>query len=209
MSTMKKARGKVVKKLRDQFIAGLLVVVPLGATILILIWVFNSIDHILQPVVKAIFHHSVPGVGFAVTVVLIFLAGVFATNIIGRSVLRFFNSLLNKVPVFRQLYNGIRQILEALASPNKTGFMQVVLVEFPRPGMRAVGFVTNEIKAESGEHLLSILIPTAPNPTSGFLQIVKEKDVIRTKISVDEAIKMVVSGGTMTSPEVKNNIQNL
>jgi uncharacterized membrane protein len=208
MNSKKTPPGKVVKKLRDQFIAGILVIVPAGATILILVWVFNSIDHILQPLVKAIFHHDVPGVGFGVTIVLIYLAGVIATNVIGRRILRFINSLLDRVPIFRQLSSGIRQILESFAAPNKTGFMQVVLEEFPKVGMRALGFVTNELKDENGEKLLSILIPTAPNPTSGFLQIVKEKDVIRTKISVDEALKMIVSAGRMTPTQVKENIQN-
>lgn len=208
MNSTKKPRGKVVKKLRSQFLAGILILVPIGATILIFVWVFNSIDHILQPGVRAIFHHNIPGVGFGVTIILIYLAGVVATNIIGRRILRFFNSLLNRVPIFRQLYGGIRQILEAFATPDKTGFMHVVLVEFPRQGMRALGFVTNEIKDETGEKLLSVLIPTAPNPTSGFLQIVKEKDIIRTEIPVDAAIKMVVSAGRMTPSEVKDNFKN-
>ncbi len=140
MEPVKKPRSKVMKKLRDQFIAGILVMVPLGATILILIWVFNSIDHILAPGVRAIFHHNVPGVGFGVTIVLIYLAGVIATNVIGGTILRFFNRQLNKVPIFRLLYSGIRQVLEAFASPNKSGFLQVVLVDFPRPGMKMLWF---------------------------------------------------------------------
>jgi uncharacterized membrane protein len=139
--------------------------------------------------------------------VLIYVAGVIVRNFIGKKIIRYGESLLAKVPIFRQLYSGIRQILESFAAPDKTGFMQVVLVEFPREGMRALGFVTNELKDTTGEKLLSVLIPTAPNPTSGFLQIVKEKDVIRTRISVEEAIKMVVSGGRMTPPEVQNKIQ--
>jgi uncharacterized membrane protein len=209
MEPTKAPGGRVAKKLRSQFLAGILVMVPVGATILILVWVFNSIDHILAPVVRAVFQHDVPGVGFGVTILLIYLAGVIATNIIGGRIVHFFNSLLNRVPIFRQLYSGIRQIVESFAAPNKTGFMQVVLVEFPRPGMRALGFVTNELKDDSGEKLLSILIPTAPNPTSGFLQIVKEKDVIRTTIKVDEALKFVVSAGRMTPEDVKDNIQNI
>jgi uncharacterized membrane protein len=204
----RKLRGKVARKIRSQFIAGILVVVPLGATILILVWVFNSIDHILSPAVQAVFHRHVPGVGFGVTIVLIYLAGVIATNVIGGTILRFFDRQMSKVPIFRVLYSGIRQVLEAFASPEKTGFLHVVLVEFPKPDMRAIGFVTSEMQEESGEKVLSVLIPTAPNPTSGFLQIVKEKDVIHTSITVDEAMKMIVSGGTMTPPEVKNNIRN-
>jgi uncharacterized membrane protein len=195
------------KKLRAQFVAGLLIVVPIGASILILVWLFTSIDNILQPAVRAIFGHNIAGVGFGATVVLIYVAGIIARNIIGRRILHFGDSLLVRVPIFRQLYSGIRQILESFAAPDKTGFMQVVLVEFPRKGMRALGFVTNELKETTGEKLVSVLIPTSPNPTSGFLQIVKEKDIIRTNLSVDEALKMVVSAGRMTPDEVQNKMQ--
>jgi uncharacterized membrane protein len=191
------------RKLRRQFVAGILVVIPLGASILILVWVFNSIDNILQPVIRAIWHHDIPGVGFGATIVLTYLAGVVATNVLGKRIIHYADSLLTKVPVFRQIYLGIKQIVESFANPNKTGFMQVVLVEFPREGMRAVGFITNEVTDASGEKMLSVLIPTAPNPTSGFLQILREEDIIRTNISVDDALKMVVSAGRMTPQEIQ------
>jgi len=191
------------KTLRGQFITGLIVIVPLGASILILVWLFTSIDNILQPIINRIAGHNIIGVGFGVTVILIYLAGVIARNVVGRRILRWGNSLLNRVPVFHWLYNGIKQIMESFTAPEKTGFMQVVLVEFPKKGMRAIGFITNEITDETGEKLLSVLIPTAPNPTTGFLQIVREEDIIRTKISVDDAVKMVVSAGRMTPKEVR------
>ena len=133
---------------------------------------------------------------------LAYAPGVFARNVIGHRFIVYADSLLAKVPIFRQLYFGIKQIVESFANPNKTGFMQVVLVEFPRPGLRAIGFITNEVTDAAGEKLLSVLIPTAPNPTSGFLQILHERDIIRTDISVDDALKMVVSAGRMTPPEV-------
>jgi uncharacterized membrane protein len=192
-----------VKKLRTQFGAGFLVVIPLGASILILVWLFTSIDNILQPAVRAIWHRNIPGVGFGATIVLIYLAGVVAKNVVGKRLIVYGDSLLARVPVFRQLYFGIKQILASFANPNKTGFMQVVLVAFPREGMRAIGFVTNEVTDTSGEKLLSVLIPTAPNPTSGFLQLLREEDIIRTDISVDDALKMVVSAGRMTPPEIQ------
>jgi uncharacterized membrane protein len=207
MSEQKARKESWGKTLRAQFVAGLLVVVPIGASVLILAWIFNSIDHILQPAVRAIFGHNILGVGFGASVVLIYLVGIIARNIIGRRIIRYGDSILNKVPIFRQLYSGIRQVLESFAAPDKTGFMQVVLVEFPKPGMKALGFVTNEFKDSNGEKLLSILIPTAPNPTTGFMEIIREKDVIRTKLSVDEALKMVVSAGRMTPSEVQNKVQ--
>ena len=195
------------KKLRTQFVAGILVVLPLAASILILAWLFTSIDNILQPVVKAIWHRTIPGVGFGATVLLIYLAGVVAKNVLGKRLIVYGDSLLARVPVFRQLYFGIRQILESFANPDKTGFMQVVLVEFPRAGMKAIGFVTNEVTDASGEKLLSVLIPTAPNPTTGFLQMVREHDVIRTSISVDDALKMIVSAGRITPEEIQTKLQ--
>lgn len=195
------------KKLRAQFLAGILVVVPVGATVLILVWLFNSIDNILQPAINGIFGRNIPGVGFGTTIILIYLIGVIAKNIIGKKIIRYGESLLGKVPIFRYLYSGIRQIVVSFAAPDKTGFMQVVLVEFPKAGMYAIGFITNELTEQNGDKLISVLIPTSPTPTSGFLQIVKEKDVLRTKISVDDALKMIVSGGMMTPGEVRNKIQ--
>ena len=106
----------------------------------------------------------------------------------------------------RQLYNGIKQILESFSAPGKTGFMNVVLVEFPRKGMRTIGFITNESYDKSGERLLNIFIPTAPNPTSGFLQIAREDEIIRTNISVEEALRMVVSAGRISIKEIGDTL---
>ena len=194
------------KKLSGQFMTGLLVIIPLGASVLILVWLFTSIDNILQPVIRAIWGHNITGVGFGVTVILIYVVGVIARNVIGKRIIKYGESLLNRVPIFKQLYRGIRQIVDSFSDPDKTGFMQVVLVEFPQKGMRAIGFVTNEIIDKNGKKLLSVLIPTAPNPTSGFLEIVKEEDVIRTQIPVDAAVKMVVSAGRMMPDEVQTKI---
>jgi uncharacterized membrane protein len=199
-------RDGLGKKLRAQFIAGILVVVPLGASILILIWVFNGIDNILQPIIRAVLGKNIPGVGFGVTVLLIYLAGVVASNLVGKKLISYWESLLARVPVFRQLYTGIKQILDSFSAPRKTGFMQVVFVEFPRKGLKAIGFVTNELTTQSGEKLYSVFIPTAPNPTSGFLEMVREEDMVRTKIPVDEALKMVVSAGRVSIKEVGDKL---
>jgi uncharacterized membrane protein len=209
MDEKEQSTGGFAKRLRDQFMAGILVVVPVGASILILIWVFTTIDNILQPIVRAIVGHNLPGVGFGVTVVLIYITGVIARNVIGNRLIRFGDSLMSRVPLFRGLYLGIRQIIESFSAPKKTGFMQVVLVEFPRKGIRSVGFVTNEITDSDGRNLLSILIPTSPNPTSGFLQIVREEDIVRTRISVEDALKMIVSAGRMTPLEVQAKLQSI
>ena len=202
----KTSRKQVGKKLRAQFITGIVIVVPIGAAILILRWLFFSIDNILQPVAESLLGYTIPGLGLGITIVLIYLTGVVATNVIGRRLIRYGESLLARVPLFRYLYTGIKQILQSFATSREGGFLQVVLVEFPKKGMRAIGFVTSESRVESGEKLLSVFIPTSPNPTSGFLEIVRENDVIRTNISVDDALKMVLSVGKVSLQEVTDRL---
>ncbi|HEX74306.1 MAG TPA: DUF502 domain-containing protein [Dehalococcoidia bacterium] len=194
------------KKMRRQLLTGIIVVVPLGATILILVWIFTSIDNILQPVIQLIVGRQVPGVGFGITIVLIYLVGVIASNVGGKKLIKYGESLLAKIPVFRPLYSSIKQILESFSSSGKTGLVQTVLVEFPRKGIWTVGFITNESPPQSGKVQLSIFIPTSPNPTSGFLQIVSEDEVVRTDIPVDEALKMVVSAGKISPEKIYNKL---
>ena len=196
----------VGKKMRRQFLTGILVVVPLGATVLILIWIFTSIDNILQPVIQLILGHPVPGVGFGITIVLIYLVGIIASNVGGKRLIQYGESLLVKIPVFRPLYSSIKQILGSFSSSGKTSLVQTVLVEFPRKGMWMIGFITNESSTQSGKVQLSIFIPTSPNPTSGFLQIVSEEEVVRTDIPVDEALKMVISAGRISPEKIYNKL---
>lgn len=200
-------RSRLARKVRNQFLEGILVTVPIGATILILVWIFSTVDKLLQPLIKSISGHTIPGIGFIATIVLIYLAGVITDNFLGKVLIRYGETLLAKIPVVRHLYSGAKQILQSFATlkRKKTGFMQVVLVEFPRKGMKAIGFITNEITDKSGEKYLSVLIPTAPNPTTGFLQILKEEEVIRTQMSVDEAIKMIISVGKI-APDTEGKL---
>ena len=200
------SRKHISKKLRAQFSAGILVVVPIGAAILILRWLFLTIDNILQPVAKSLLGYTIPGLGLGITVVLIYLTGVVATSITGKRLISYGESLLARVPLFRYIYTSIKQIMESFASSRGTGFLQVVLVEFPKKGMRAIGFVTSESCVKSGEKLLNVFIPTSPNPTSGYLEIVRERDVIRTNISIDDALKMVLSGGKVSLQEVTEKL---
>ena len=204
--TIRVSLGWLLRKLRTHFFAGILITVPVGLTVWILYQIFTWIDGFLQPAIKPIFGHEIPGIGFGITIVLIYLIGVIASNVLGRRLLHYGESLLRRVPIFWQLYTAIRQILQSFSEPGKTGFMQVVLIEFPRRGTRTLGFVTNESSDESGRKLLNVFIPTAPNPTSGFLQIVEEGEVIRTDMSVDDALKMVVSGGRISPKEVQDKL---
>ena len=197
---------QVGRKVRAQFLAGILVVVPVIIAILILVWLFNYIDNLAQPVAKSLLGRTIPGLGFALTVVLIYLTGLVATSVIGKRLVGYIESLLARVPLFRYLYTSIKQIMVSFTTPSETKFLQVVLVEFPKKGMRVLGFITSESRAESGEKLLNVFIPTSPNPTSGYLEIVRENDIIRTNISIDDALKMILSAGKISLKEVSDRL---
>jgi len=188
-------------RVRRDFLTGILVLVPLVATLLIFKWLFDAIDGILEPAVEAIFGRPIAGIGFGAIIVLIFLAGIFASNVIGRKVIQRAESLVEELPMVREIYNTFKQVLQSVILPHKGGFKDVALVEFPRPGMKTIGFVTNHIKDAAGNKLVNVYIPTTPNPTSGYLEIIPEEDIVLIDMPIDEAIKMVVSGG-MVSPEV-------
>jgi len=196
--------SRLGRKLRGHFLTGILVTVPIGATILILLWIFNAIDGFLQPIIRLIVGRSVPGVGFGITILLIYLIGVIASNVGGKKLIQYGEFLLEKVPLVRPLYSGIKQIVESFSKPAEKGLMQPVLVEFPRKGIWTIGFITNEILTQSGDTQLNVFIPTSPNPTSGFLQIMNEAEVIRTNISVDKALRMVISAGKVSPEEISD-----
>ena len=196
----------LVKKIIAQFLAGILIILPLGLTAWILVWIFTWMEDLVQPALKTFFHLEIPGIGFAIAAALILLVGVIASFVLGRRLLRFGDYLFGRVPLAGNLYAGIRQITQSFSEPRKTGFMQVVLIEFPRRGARTIGFITNESADEEGKKLFNVFVPTAPNPTSGFLQIVEESEIIRTDVSVDDALKMVVSGGRISLEEVREKL---
>jgi len=196
----------LAKRVMGYLLAGILITLPIGLTAWILVWIFTRMEDLVQPALKTFFGLEIPGIGFAITVVLILLAGVIASFVLGRRLLRFGDSLFGRVPLAGNLYTAIRQITQSFSEPRKTGFMQVVLIEFPRRGARTIGFITNESSDASGKKLLNVFVPTSPNPTSGFLQIVGESEIIRTDISVDDALKMVVSGGRMSLEEVREKL---
>jgi uncharacterized membrane protein len=187
--------NNIGKKMRDQLITGLLILAPIGIAVWILVWIFLTVDDILQPILMMSIGRTIPGVGFGITILIIYIVGVTARSVVGRRFILYSQHLIAKIPVFRPIYTTIKQITESFSGDGQTTFTQVVLVEFPRKGMQAVAFVTNEWITKSNDNFVSIYIPTSPNPTSGFFQIVHEKDIIRTDITVSEAMKSVISAG--------------
>ncbi len=194
----------LIKTFRKDFLAGILLVIPLVIAVWILWWVFSGVDSLLQPGIEYIFGREIPGVGFAIFLVLIYISGVIASNYLGKKIVRFSEALLTRVPIFRQLYIGAKQVVEGLsgAGINKAAFREVVFVDFPREGMTTIAFITNVIIDKSGKKYYAIYIPTAPIPTSGYFEIATEEQIIHTDISIDEGIKIVISSGMILPDKV-------
>ena len=184
-----------VRHLRNKFLLGLLFVIPLIATVWVLVWSFNAVDNILQPIIKTYWGKTYPGIGVGIVLVVTYIAGLLASSIFGRKILSFGENLLDKVPVFKYVYRGIKQIVLSFSEPRQTGFMQVVFVEYPRKGIHSIGFITNVLHTEGKEKFYTVFIPTSPNPTSGFMEVVREEELIKTNISVEDALRVVVSAG--------------
>jgi len=194
--------SRFLRKFRDILIAGLVVTVPIGLTIWIFAWLFTQIDQLLRPLVKLVFGREIVGVGFGVILIIVLIIGAIATNNLGKRIIRWGESLLGKIPITRTIYDGIRQIIQSFSDPDKTGFMQVVMVQYPRKGVYTIGFVTNEHVDEAGKKLVNVFVPNSPNPMTGFLHIFDDVDVIRTSITIEEGLKMVVSAGRMSPKDV-------
>jgi uncharacterized membrane protein len=164
-------------------------------------WLFDFIDGIMAPLFRVILGHYTPGIGFVVLVILIYLTGLLAANVFGKRIIEFIEAIAERVPIFREIYRAFNQVIDSLTLSQKGAFKEVVIVEFPRAGMKTVAFVTKKLSDKSGRELLNIYIPTAPNPTSGFFQIVPTESVIKANMSIEDAMKIVLSAG-MISPEV-------
>jgi len=195
---------RILRVFRKNFLAGILIVVPLAIALWILWWVFSSVDNLLQPVIEAIFGREIQGLGFAIFLVLIYITGVIASNYLGKKIVSFSEALVTRVPILRQLYIGAKQVVEGLsgAGVNKAAFREVVFVDFPREGMTTIAFITNVVTDKSGKKYYAIYIPTAPVPTSGYFEIATEEQIIHTDIPIDEGIKIVISSGMILPNKV-------
>lgn len=185
--------------LKRKFLAGLIVSIPAIITVLILIWFFEFVDGILGPLYDKALDHHVPGLGFVSAIILIFVIGVISTNIFGKRVIEFFEKAIVRIPVFKGLYTSVKHLVDAFSPESKGSFKKFVIVEYPRAGSYAFGFLTKEctIKEDSRGNelcLRAIYIPTN-NLYLGEIVLLKEEDVFYTDISIEDGIKIILSGG--------------
>ena len=204
-------------RLRAYFLAGVLVTTPLAVTIALATWLIDFVDSRVVPLIPLKYNPDfylkeylgyeigLPGLGLIILIVFITLVGALTAGFLGRIVLRFYENMLNRMPVIRSVYGATKQILETVLKQQSGAFRQPVLVEYPRRGIWAIAFITGRTEGEVqnliADDLINVFLPTTPNPTSGFLLFLPKEDLIMLDMSVEEAIKMVISGGIVTPPD--------
>jgi uncharacterized membrane protein len=191
--------------LKRYFLTGLLVVVPIWGTILVLKTLFVTFDGLLGDLPERYVPHRFPGLGILLLLVVIFVAGLLATNIAGRRVVTLWEHLLQRVPLVRGIYATIKSMMDVLSHHEKEKgekYSRVVMIEFPRRGQYALALVTGvtpgEIQDISSDRVINVYVPTSPNPTSGYLLFVPESELIPVSMTVEDAMKMMFSGGMYT-----------
>lgn len=191
-----------LKYIRDTFLTGFLVFLPVALTIFIVFYILSLVNNLVLPYLRYILPiPDIPGIGVLTTLLLIFFAGLLTKNFLGKKLLTISDYIFSKTPLVRSIYNSLKQITESLFI-KKGSFKKTVLVEFPRKGMLSIAFVASEIKI-NGKRYYAVYVPTAPNPTSGYTIFVKEEEIIHTDLTIDEATKITLSGGLVIPKEVK------
>jgi uncharacterized membrane protein len=197
--TMKRFSKAVFRRLRNWFFTGLVLLLPFALSFYVLLIGFRWMDAILGGFAARTVGRRIPGLGLVASLLMVVVAGAIASNLIGRRLLNWGETVLLKVPVFRSVYSTMKQVVDAFAGQDKSAFKEVVMIEYPRKGMYSVGFYTgngfDEASAKTGEDWVTVFVPTVPNPTTGFFVLVPREEVVRLDMSVEDAIKMTISAG--------------
>lgn len=196
-------RGQLIKR---YFLTGLLIWVPLVITAWVLSTIINTLDQSLQLLPEALhpknlFGFSIPGAGALLTLVMILLTGLLAANFIGQKLVGWWDKLLSRIPVVNSVYKAVKQVSDTLFAPNGNAFRKALLVQYPREGAWTIAFLTGTPGGDIRNHLhgefVSVYVPTTPNPTSGFFLMMPKADVVELDMSVDEALKYIISMGVV------------
>lgn len=189
-------------RLRRYFLVGLIVLAPAGVTVVVLRWIFERLDAILGGPIQMAVGFRIPGLGFILLGLVVLSVGWVVHQAVGLRLLRAWNEMLLRFPVAGRLYNAASQIVQSVVSDKSRIFKRTVLVPYPTEGLWAVGFVTNDeapvMTGIVGEPCVNVFVPTTPNPTSGFLLVIPRARVIETDISIEEAMKFVISAGAVS-----------
>ena len=196
--------------LRTTLMAGVTVIAPLWITGAVLLWLFNAADRFSRPLVRPVaalfgdadWYHR--GVGFVLTFAIVWVVGLIARNVLGRRLVQDAREALERLPVVRTIYSPVQKLMETMTSPDRGGFKQVILFEYPRRGLWTLGFVAGDVPGEGGlQAAHSVFIPTAPNPTTGFMLIIPTREMRLTNLTIEEAFQMIVSAGAAVPLKLK------
>jgi uncharacterized membrane protein len=204
---------KIARTLRRYLVAGLLVWMPIYITYFVIHFIFNLLDGTLA-LLPQNYHpqhligHEVPGLGVIFTILILMLTGMTVTNFIGRQLLSLWEKLVSRIPLIRSIHSVTKQVVNAVVQPNGNAFRKVVLIPYPHSGIRTIAFVTSGALETpwTREEIVSVFVPTTPNPTAGFLLFVPARDVIELDLTVEEALRMVISLGVIIPESMKKSL---
>lgn len=203
---------QIIRTLQRVFVSGILVVVPVTVTLFVLYFLFQKIDGLLSPLLAKLLGYNIPGMGLAVTVLLILLVGVVARNVVGSRLFGLGELIFIRTPLVRAIYTAAKQLLEAITSTDRKSFNRAVLVEYPRAGVYTVAFASSrtEIKIDNEMHsMVAVFIPSTPTPVTGFVVLVPASQVFELELSTENAIKYIVSGGFAAPPVINRSVPSM
>jgi len=211
---MKKFRAYI----RNVFLAGILTVLPVIVTYFFLSFIFKKLTGFLVPYLDLASDYfefylteaQKALLSLSLLIIAIFFIGLFAKNYFGKQIIKFFEMILSKIPLIRGIYSATRQIIDTFQSPTGSNFKKVVLVEYPRKGIYSIGFVTKEssnfYNSKIGKKCSNVFIPTTPNPTSGFILIIPNEDLVELDLTVEEGVKFVISAGLLSPEKIREEL---
>ncbi|OQY30089.1 MAG: hypothetical protein B6244_02170 [Candidatus Cloacimonetes bacterium 4572_55] len=200
-TSSRKKKGKKRRLFRQHLVAGILVIIPIFLTYLLLRLLFDVLDGFVSPYVHRLIHvyfpieWKIPGVGLASMVLVIYFTGLLASNVLGKRVVELGELVITRLPVVKNIYQAAKQLTLAIAMQDKKSFQRVVFVEYPKSDSYAIAFVTKDLVDQNNQEMVTAFLPTTPNPTSGFILVIPKSKVIPAGLTVEEGIKLVMSGG--------------
>jgi uncharacterized membrane protein len=205
------AGARILHSIRRNIIAGLLFLLPIAITYLVLKFLFNTFDGVVQPAIEPLFNQIRPGLGqkippgagIIILVVFVYLIGLLGSNILGKWIGKRVQYLFLRVPLVGIIYSTTKQLIGSFSGEGTTGFKRVVMIEYPKTDCWTIGFLTNFLTDESNKNMALVYIPTSPTPNSGWVAIVPIENVYDTDLPVQEALRMVLSGGTVSPKQLK------
>ena len=196
--------------LKNYFLTGLLVILPIFITAYIVWFLIHAMDIVLKyvpakylPDTYLPFH--IPGIGLILVIIIILVVGILFRNLVGRRVVHFWENMVDKIPIARIIYSGVKQLLESFFLQKNDAFKRVALLEYPRRGVYVIGFLTGEsrgeVQSKTTKKMMNVFVPTTPNPTSGFYILIPEDELVILNMTVEDAFKLIISGGIFSPPE--------